>query len=254
MCTFWRAVRKEWERRVGTVDPKDFVALDDRFTRLRSPRRLLYEKLVPSESFRTYSRYIQGLFKAIAAVSGSAWIVDSSRRPSRALALSWMPGIDLYVMHLVRDVRGVTWSGHRTMRRKPPSRLARKLLSRSALPSVCGWLQVNLHAGIVRRLLGRGRSIRLRYEDLMEDPEGSLRRVGRLLELDASPIIEALRSEEEIPIGHLAYGNRIRRMGSVRLRPDVEWRECLSARHEWIAWLVSGIPMLLYGYRPGRYP
>src|SRR3712207_8630396 len=52
------------------------------------------------------------------AVSGKPVIVDSSKSPARALALGMVPGIDLYVVHLVRDGRGVATSLRKTLDRK----------------------------------------------------------------------------------------------------------------------------------------
>ena len=41
-------------------------------------------------------------------------IVDSSKSPALAALLTQVPGIELHVVHLVRDLRGVVSSGRRT--------------------------------------------------------------------------------------------------------------------------------------------
>ena len=50
----------------------------------------------------------------LARVTGASVIVDSSKSPALAALLTQVPGIELHVVHLVRDLRGVVSSGRRT--------------------------------------------------------------------------------------------------------------------------------------------
>src|SRR5215218_3131887 len=112
-CPFWSSVRREW---VECTDPdsiKSYTKLREDFERTRSASlvqqyiRLLYEKRRRSPLFRLYVVLTRAFFESIRTVSGKPIIVDSTKSPVRAFAHSIVPGIDLYVVHLVRDGRGV---------------------------------------------------------------------------------------------------------------------------------------------------
>ena len=50
------------------------------------------------------------LYEAIVEVTGKAAVADSSKKPNRAFALAQSERLELKVLHLVRDGRGVVWS------------------------------------------------------------------------------------------------------------------------------------------------
>ena len=106
-CPFWSSVRREWVERTDGDSIESYPKLQNDFELKRRWPRLLYEKRRPSAPFRSYARLTRTFFQSIRAVSGKPIIVDSAMVPVRALALGMIPGIDLYVVHLVRDGRGV---------------------------------------------------------------------------------------------------------------------------------------------------
>jgi hypothetical protein len=59
---------------------------------------------------------LRSLYSAIAQVSGGV-IVDSSKTPSYLFLLQRVEGIDLRLLHLVRDSRGVAYSTLKRIRR-----------------------------------------------------------------------------------------------------------------------------------------
>src|ERR1022692_3637443 len=64
-----------------------------------------------------YISYYARLYAAIIKVSGCELVVDSSKHPSLAHCLRWLPDVDLRVLHLVRDSRAVAYSWSRQVRR-----------------------------------------------------------------------------------------------------------------------------------------
>ena len=62
------------------------------------------------KNIEAYRRILTKLYCAIQSVSGSQVIVDSSKGPRYAMLLNEIPEIDLRVVHLVRDSRGVVYS------------------------------------------------------------------------------------------------------------------------------------------------
>jgi hypothetical protein len=89
----------------------------------------------------------------------------------------------------------------------------------------------------------------MRYEDLVTRPAEELTRVGRLLGIDMQPVAEKLAAGTELHVGHMIAGNRVRLEGAVKLRPDLEWREKLSAEDQNAFWRRAGWLARSYGYR-----
>src|SRR5215212_5821501 len=109
-CPFWSAVRREWVARADAHAIESYPRLQNDFEPKRRWPRLLYERRRPSAAFRSYAGLTRAFFEAVRAVSGKDFVVDSSKSVERAFALWMVPGIDLHVVHLVRDGRGVAAS------------------------------------------------------------------------------------------------------------------------------------------------
>ena len=75
------------------------------------------------------------LFRTIAEKTSARVIVDSSKTPLHAQFLSWIPEIDLHVIQLVRDPRGVA-SSYRSPKQYLPTL--------SPLRVTTGWIGLNL--------------------------------------------------------------------------------------------------------------
>src|SRR5215211_3528803 len=108
-CPFWSGVRREWVERTDPESVESYPKLRNGFERTRVALliqqclRLLYERRRQTASFRSYAGLTRAFFESIRAVSGKPVIVDSTKSPVRAFAYSLVPGIDLYMVHLVRD-------------------------------------------------------------------------------------------------------------------------------------------------------
>jgi hypothetical protein len=152
------------------------------------------------------------LQQRVAAVAGADVVVDTSKVPGGAVLLE-RAAVDLRVVHLVRDSRGVLAS-HR--RRGSPSFSGRTLMAL--------WTAWNAFAD--RRY---GADVRMRYEDAAD---------GRTVSLG---------------VHHTADGNRNRfRTGEVTLVGDVRWRSSLSGRDRALAFGLTGPLLARYGYLPRR--
>ncbi|MEM7431453.1 MAG: sulfotransferase [Pseudomonadota bacterium] len=105
----------------------------------------------------------------VADATGAHIFIDSSKAPEVALAFSLLPGVELYVLNLVRDPRAVATSWYRK----------KKSISQ-AIRNARDW------PARQRRLdhwsLGE-RRLTLRYEDLAANPEASLDKVAAWADL-----------------------------------------------------------------------
>lgn len=250
-CPFWTDVRREWSERIGEQhDPGDYRALQDAFERYRRLPRLFLERLRASPEYRKYVLYNRALFESIRAVSGKEVVVDSSKNPLRAFALSATPGLELRAVHLVRDGRGVVSSRRKAFRKDERAGLPREIQAHPVWSTAALWVALNLLSELLSRRLKPGRAARVRYEDFVEEPRPALEKVGRTVGLDLSGLAEKIASGDAFEVGHNIGGNRVRMTESIRLRPNAgEWRGTLSPREETLTWLLAGWLVRRYGYR-----
>ena len=108
-------------------------------------------------------------------VSGAPAIVDSSKDSTYALLLSTIEGLEVEIVHLVRDSRAVAFSWQR--RRRRPEIVDREEYMPMIRPAgaAAGWSARNVSAEALRRFSSR--YVRLRYEDLTADPDTALTEV-----------------------------------------------------------------------------
>jgi Sulfotransferase family len=267
-CPFWSSVRREWVERTDRDSIESYPKLQNdfelkkRWSRygLDSLPRLLYEKRRPSAPFRSYARLTRTFFESIRAVSGKPILVDSTMVPVRALAFGMIPGIDLYVVHLVRDGRGVITSHRKTFKKDLQAGIMWDHKGHPMWKTVVRWTVLNL-ASVVRWIihnlasewvctqLGPKRTMRLRYEDFVADPKAALERIGSLIGLDLKDVAEAASSGKPMHAGHNIGGNRTKKSGTITLRPDAqEWKSALSSTEQRLSWMSMGWLMRRYGY------
>ena len=256
-CEFWSEVRREWVRRTGGDLVEAYDALINKMEARRwwlpsfgSPYRR------SSSLFQEYAEATRALLASIRAVSGKPVIVDASKRCTRALALSLIPQIDLRIVHLVRDARGMAWSMKKRLLANEKAGIPQSHIPLSVWHSAVGWTARNLQSAWVRRRLPAARSIRIRYEDLVADPAAALAKIGRLIDVDLSSPADALVAGQAIGVEHALTGNRLRMARSVQLRPDLEWTTKMPSRDRSVCWLLSGWLLRRYGYArsPGGEP
>jgi hypothetical protein len=249
-CPFWSSVRREWVERTDRDSIESYPKLQNDFEGNKRWPRLLYERRRPSALFRSYARLTLDLFESIRAVSGKPIVVDSSKSPVRAFALGMIPGIDLYVVHLVRDGRGLITSLRKTFEKDLEAGIMWDHKGHPMWKTVVRWVVLNLASEWVCIQLGPKRTMRLRYEDFVADPEAALGKIGSLIELDLTSVADAASSGKPMQAGHNIGGNRTRKSGFIVLRPDnEEWKTALSPTEQRLAWMLMGWLMRRYGYK-----
>lgn len=234
-CPFWRDVRRAWLERASVDGVESYAELQNAFERYGSWPRLLLERRRPSPRFRAYAEHTRALFETLREVSGKPILLDSSKVPLRAFALAMTPGVDLRLVHLVRDGRGVAVS---LDRKNCP-------VWRTALL----WTRANLASEWVLRRLDPGKSVRIRYENLIADPKDALDKIGKVARVDLTEVADALSAGDVMEIGHNIAGNRLRHSKSVCLQPGAgDWRGALSAGKQRLFWALAGWLVRRYGY------
>lgn len=188
------------------------------------------------------------LYRSIADVTGSHVIVDSSKVPSYAALLERVPGIDVRVLHLVRDPRAVAYSWHR---RKMQHDVGREMLRRSAFESGWRWSVRNAEVRLFWRATNP-RFMRMRYENVIDHPEDSLQQIFDFIEESDAPLPFIEPGVAEMDLTHSSSGNPNRFVtGRVELRRDDEWRRKMTSRDRATVTALTWPQLLLYGYGVG---
>lgn len=228
-CPVWAAVLGR--AFPGSVDAPALSAAAASWGRIRQLPRLLAARpgnLPPD--LAAYAAAVGHLYEAIPAVTGASLIVDSSKLPAYGRLLDLLPGIDLTVLHLVRDPRAAaySWSRHKPL---ADGAAAKEMERISPLKSAVLWDVWNLST---RAWWGAdpARYLRVPYEAFLEEPRAWAARALQLAGHDGD-LDRVFAGERTIRVGttHTVAGNpdRLRR-GEIDLRLDDEWSRRMSRR------------------------
>ena len=248
-CPYWTAVHERWLEAVGGDGLARYVELQDRYERSsRQWPRLALERRRPSESFLEYARMTAALYRAIGHVSGKSVILDSSKKPLRTYALLASGALDVRVLHLVRDGRGVVWSRLKALPRDVEAGVPSTRPPTSPWRTTLHWTQSNLESELVMRRAGPSKAARVTYEGFVGTPGALLRAISPVIGEDLGELEHGLEEGRTMHAGHRVGGNRMRFSGSVLLRPDLEWMAKLPEGDRTTFWRMAGWLARRYGY------
>ncbi len=249
-CPFWCETYDRWTATTGPDALKHYIHLQERFERSQFAwLHVLLESRRPTAAFAAYADMTGALYQAIYDVSAKPVIVDSSKSPMRHYALLRTGSVDLRLIHLVRDGRGVIFSHKQPRKAKVEEGVPHDSEVLPAGFTAREWMSTNLKSEWVARQMGRDRAIQVRYETFVEQPERVLREIGALIGEDLEGVAGALAAGLPIQPGHLMGGNRLRMSRAIVLRADTTWKENLSPRDQQAFWRWAGWLARRYGYR-----
>lgn len=238
-CQIWSAIVRDW-----TADETRSSIDDYRRSQERTETIAGFGRAVERRGGSGHARRTEKLFRSIVARSGKAIVVDSSKLPGRGFALADMPGIDLYVIHVVRDARGVAWSMRKGFQRQVDKGLQRDLHPKPLTYTALRWSIVNLATELLCRRLGPGRSLRVRYEDFVDAPKATLARILALVGERVQPGL----ADAPIRPQHQVAGSRHRMQSAITIKRDEGWKSAMPRLQQaWVA-LVTAPLLLRYGY------
>jgi len=193
-----------------------------------------------SREFQGILERNRALIDAVCALRGASIFLDGSKEPNRLQYLSQSDHWPMKVVHLVRDGRGVLQSRVKRALRRPSS--ARKDRPTLVAALAKHWRDVNLACERVIARLPAERWVRVRYEDVCREPQGSIQPIFRLLGIDPIELPEDFREIE-----HHVLGNYMRlKDGHIAL--DEQWRTALSPADLATFERIAGRINRRYGY------
>lgn len=250
-CGFWQEIGGRafggWDR----VDLHRVAALRrrvDRASRVPALARGSARREVV-EYAELYSR----VYGAAAQVTGAEVVVDSSKQVSLAWCLALSGRVDLRLAHCVRDARAVAHSWSREVARPEAVDREHAQMPRYAPAYLSAlWVLHNLEAEVLSR---RVPSVRLRYEDFVDDPPAHTRRLLGLVGLGDTDLAHVAPTRVRLSRGHSCAGNPMRfQEGEVQVRADERWRREQPVGRTRLVTALSAPVLHRYDYLWGGTP
>jgi hypothetical protein len=249
-CGFWAAVGAEAFGGWSAVTAR-MTHLQPRIVRQRHVPRMMTG--ASSATYRSeldeYLDVHHRLYRAIADVSAAEVIVDASKSTAQLFAMRRIRDLDLRVVNLVRDSRGVANSWSKSGLVKPQSRDGDLMGTYAPHRLALLWAALQIECGVLRA--GATYSTRVRYEDLVARPRPTLARA--LTEVGLPPAAGALdhvgEHSVDLTSSHGVAGSRTRFTdGRIALELDDAWRSTLPVGARRVVTAMT-LPLLVgYGY------
>jgi len=227
-CSFWQEVSK------GI--PVDFQFSDSKLEIYRKKIDFLFNRKkyvfasakTKKVNLERYLKLNEKIYENILTVSRKKAIFDSSKDVERASILLASDKLEVILLHLVRDGRGVSYSY--------------KKKYGGIISPMLRWTLKNLKIEILKRRYPR-KFIFLRYEDFCKNPEQAIEKVLKRIGFTFEPKMLEFRRK----IHHQVGGNRLRFLiEEQQIKEDTAWKTKLPLLDKIIFNLLFGWLNLFY--------
>lgn len=225
LCPFWKSVISN---AYGEFDRSHFFHIRELQKKVEKsyflPRMLINLGLGFDRKIEEYNSYYLELLTAIKSVSNAQVIIDSSKDLRTLFSIKRKKEIDLTVIHLVRNPRGVAFSWTKTKKR--PDVIDQDVYMHTYSPAIVTWrwLYKNLFLSITSRLFNK--YIKVNYEDFISNPIGILKLILSVLDVQSGSF-EFINGDKVSLTRktHSVSGNPNRfTRGVVQLKMDNSWK------------------------------
>jgi Sulfotransferase family len=240
-CPFWSQVR---HRLFG--DTTEGEAVTEKWQKEIFPPKHRWRLLplllgAPARATRrwaalpAYAARMADLYAVVSDISGGAVVIDTSKEAADAALIATIPTIRACFVHIVRDPRGAVYSH---LRAEPPD--GKRIIAVAYLS--VSWAVTNVASTLVRLVRGRGgRSVMVRYEDLVLRPDSEL---TRIVVCTGRPLVAvALRRDGGdvwVERCHTADGNPARmRHGRLTISEDRSWETGLTLAERTVIFAIT---------------
>jgi len=252
-CPFWKSVGAHRFQGWDGDLVRHIADLQPHVIRQRFIPYLLEPRIAPQSFQRRLAEYVtayRDLYASIAEVSGAQVLVDASKSAAQLFALRHIEGLDLRVLNLVRDSRGVAHSWSKTDIQMPQIR-DREALMRTYEPRSLAlmWSAIQMESTFLSARAPFG--ARVRYEDLVANPRRTLETTLAAIGLppEAGWLDHVDDRSVTLDSSHGVAGSRSRfTTGRIELQLDEDWRETLPADARRVVTAVTFPQLVSYGY------
>lgn len=246
-CAFWTEVFTRLLGGFDTAQCEELLAGSRRLDRIRYAALLVAPPGARPPGFRKrldqHAEFLLRLYTTIAEVTGAEAVVDSSKDPSYAFLLRSVAGLDVSVVHLVRDSRAVAYSWTRAKVRPEIHWQVEYMRRRSPLRSALVWTGCNLLFEAIRHQ--HDPYLRVKYEDFTSEPA---RHVAEIVEWAGGSSSPGM-ADSETPFRHDISGNPIRFATEIPVvKLDEEWKKRMPNGQRRLVTLVTAPLLVRYRY------
>ncbi len=256
-CEFWAEVGRTAFGAWSEIDTKCVIEQRwdiDRSRRLPQMIRAHRTGIVP-RTHREYLHLIGSVLIAAGAVArertGARIVIDSSKHLSSAALYALDDRLEVRVLHVIRDPRGVAYSSTKEVARPEAVGGNMTEMPRYNPARTAGrWVTDNLGFAQLERL--GIPTLRVRYEDFSADGSGTLDQIARFARFDPPTlpvgVFDGSAGVLSTPM-HSAAGNPMR-FGSadIRLRLDDAWKTEMPASQRRLVSVITAGTRQLFGY------
>jgi len=218
-CPMWSAVLPKVLAGTDAADVQRWqgVATPDRLSSLQARRLARNGDRRHADAVRSYASALSATYRALAEVTGSRVVIDTSKLPADATLVSRLDDLNTFFVHLVRDPRGTV---HSTIRRtgRPRGTHLRQSVSGSA-----GWSVRHLSAASLVRRVGSERASVISYEDMVSQPNATLDRIADLVGEPPAPAPVVVDGRVELGVAHTPIGGGRFGPATLALALDDRW-------------------------------
>lgn len=195
----------------------------------------------------------QALIESLQEVTRASVVIDSSKNALRLKFLLKNPDLDLRVIRVLRDGRGVAltymdgWTfadSSDPEMRGGGTGVEVSPIRRSMAVAANSWKRSNESCDALIATLPKDRWTEVRYEELCSDPAATLRRLSAFLDLDPKRVILDFRAKAQHVIG-----NGMRMDSTSEIRLDERWKSHLNEDDLKTFDEIAGSLNRKYGYR-----
>ncbi len=251
-CPVWSEVMKKAFGSFDGVDAQEMFDIREKYSKTRHIPNLMLPK---SKSFhrniQPYLESVEKIYKATKEVTGSKVLIDSSKFPSYAYLLRTIPSVDFYVLHLVRDPRGVSYSWRKKKIEPSTGKKNERMVEIGPVKSTLIWGSWNLS---IELMMGsdKSRYMFLRYEDFVKHPRKSMQKVLRMIGEDQNLLPFVDDRTVELGRNHTVSGNPNRfNEGPVEIRLDDAWRSKILFKDRVLSTVFAAPFLGRYRYQIG---
>jgi len=229
-CEFWQKVFQD-------VDNSKLRRFCEKTINFLFKRKYFYADSQEKVDVGRYIETTEKVYGNILANAGKKIIFDSSKNPIRAEILLQSRKLNITLLHLVRDGRGVVYS--HVKRGKPSFYFMKR------------WAMNNIKVEIVKLRNRRVKNIFVYYDDFVKEPEKIIKYVLRELGLAFEPAMLNFRER----VHHLSAGNYplIFLKKDNEIKPDREWEKKLPLKDKVLFNLLFGWLNIFYKIKPKKY-
>jgi hypothetical protein len=246
-CSFWQTLTTRMEEKGFEFEVEDFCTRYElgahpwvRRLRTGSLRNSQLE-VIRGSVFRLWPGYNeqltrigarnQALVESVLETTGKTVFLDASKHHMQIRYHLKYTALDLKVIHMVRDARGVVNSALKYNSNLPTRKAAQR------------WVRGNENIERQLRALPEDRCLRIRYEDLCRKTPQTLERLHRFCGVEPDLFAGDFRS-----LPHHIVGNKMRLSDSSEIKLDERWKVILTDQQLSEVAEVAGTLQGVYGY------